>query len=88
MISRRHFLKFFGGLGALGVSTTAYGFRHPQGRAANPNSEYARHAVPQGLDPYGRSPARNVIDEKSTAMISRQATPISKYLAFAIGATK
>jgi predicted MPP superfamily phosphohydrolase len=29
MISRRHFLKFFGGLGALGVSTAAYGFSEP-----------------------------------------------------------
>ena len=29
MISRRHFLKFIGGLGALGVSTTAYGFSEP-----------------------------------------------------------
>ena len=29
MISRRHFLKFFGGLGALGVTTTAYGFSEP-----------------------------------------------------------
>jgi cell division protein FtsZ len=38
--------------------------RHPAGRPANPNSEYARHAAPQGLDPYGRSsPAPNFIDE-------------------------
>ena len=29
MLSRRHFLKFMGGLGALGVSTTAYGFTAP-----------------------------------------------------------
>src|SRR5258706_15798342 len=29
MISRRHFLKFFGGMGALGVSTAAYGFSEP-----------------------------------------------------------
>ena len=29
MISRRHFLKLFGGLGALGVSTTAYGLSEP-----------------------------------------------------------
>jgi cell division protein FtsZ len=37
---------------------------HPEGRPANPNSEYARHADPQGLDPYVRSsPARNFIDE-------------------------
>jgi cell division protein FtsZ len=38
--------------------------RHPSGRPANPNSEYARHAAPQGLEPHGRSsPARNFIDE-------------------------
>jgi hypothetical protein len=29
MISRRHFFKALGGLGALGVSTTAYGFGEP-----------------------------------------------------------
>jgi len=29
MISRRHFFKVLGGLGALGVSTTAYGFGEP-----------------------------------------------------------
>ena len=29
MISRRHFFKTLGGLGALGVSTTAYGFGEP-----------------------------------------------------------
>ena len=29
MISRRHFLKFSGGLGAFGVTTTAYGFSEP-----------------------------------------------------------
>ncbi|MDI1264485.1 MAG: metallophosphoesterase [bacterium] len=29
MLTRRHFLKFSGGLGALGVSTTAYGFSAP-----------------------------------------------------------
>jgi cell division protein FtsZ len=38
--------------------------RHPDGRPANPNSEYARQAAPQGLDPYGRSsPARNLTEE-------------------------
>jgi cell division protein FtsZ len=38
--------------------------RHPEGRPANPNSEYARQAAPHGLDPYGRSsPARNFVDE-------------------------
>ena len=37
---------------------------HPDGRPANPNSEFARHAAPHGLDPYGRpSPAGNFIDE-------------------------
>ena len=34
---------------------------HPEGRPAKPISEYARHAAPQGLDPYGRS--RNFTDE-------------------------
>src|SRR5258708_39791565 len=29
MISRRHFVRALGGLGALGVSTTAYGFGEP-----------------------------------------------------------
>ena len=29
MISRRHFFKALGGLGAFGVSTTAYGFGEP-----------------------------------------------------------
>jgi cell division protein FtsZ len=38
--------------------------RQPAERPANPNSEYARHAAPQGLDPYGRSaPVRNLIEE-------------------------
>jgi cell division protein FtsZ len=38
--------------------------RHPEGRPANANSEYARHAAPHGLDPYGRPvPARNFIDD-------------------------
>jgi len=37
--------------------------RHPEGRPAKP--EYARHAAPQGLDPYGRfSSVRNAIEEK------------------------
>jgi len=37
---------------------------HPEGRSANPNSEYTRHAAPQGLDPYGRSSlVQNSIDE-------------------------
>ncbi|MSO66494.1 MAG: cell division protein FtsZ [Pseudolabrys sp.] len=29
--------------------------RHPEGRAGEPVSEYARRAAPQGLDPHGRS---------------------------------
>src|SRR5207247_7167137 len=29
MLTRRHFLKAVGGLGALGISTTAYGFSAP-----------------------------------------------------------
>src|SRR5438876_8834779 len=38
--------------------------RHPEGRPAKPISEYAHHAAPQGLDPYGRSsPVRNSIEE-------------------------
>jgi cell division protein FtsZ len=38
--------------------------RHPAGRPADPNSEYARHPAPQGVDQYGRSsPAPNFIDE-------------------------
>jgi cell division protein FtsZ len=37
---------------------------HPEGRPAKPISEYARHAAPQGLDPYGRSFLRNSIEEK------------------------
>ena len=34
----------------------------PKGRLANANSEYAHHAAPQGLDPYGHS-ARNFVNE-------------------------
>jgi cell division protein FtsZ len=38
--------------------------RHPEGLPAKPISEYARHAAPQGLDPYGRSsPVRDSIEE-------------------------
>jgi cell division protein FtsZ len=38
--------------------------RQPEGRPAKPISEYARHAAPQGLDPYGRSSAvRHSIEE-------------------------
>jgi cell division protein FtsZ len=40
--------------------------RHPEGRPAKPISEYARHAAPQGLDPYGRSsPAITFIDDNA-----------------------
>jgi cell division protein FtsZ len=45
--------------------------RHPEGRP-----EYGRHAAPQGLDPYGRSPVRNSIEEKVLdipAFLSRKA---------------
>jgi cell division protein FtsZ len=39
--------------------------RHPEARPAMPTAEYARHAAPQRLDPYGRaSPVRNSIEEK------------------------
>src|SRR5216683_2989029 len=38
--------------------------RRPEGQPAKPISEYARHAAPQGLDPYGRSsPVRDSIEE-------------------------
>jgi cell division protein FtsZ len=38
--------------------------RHPEARSANPNSEYTRHAAPQGLAPHSRStPAQNFVDE-------------------------
>jgi cell division protein FtsZ len=37
---------------------------HPEGQPEKPTSEYAHHAAPQGLDPYGRSsPVRNSIEE-------------------------
>jgi cell division protein FtsZ len=41
--------------------------RHPEGRPTKPPiSEYARHAAPQRLDPYGRySPVRNSIEENA-----------------------
>src|SRR6202051_2146498 len=35
--------------------------RHPEERPAKPISEYAGHAAPPGLDPYGRSSLRNSI---------------------------
>ncbi len=38
--------------------------RHPEGLPAKPISEYARHAAPRGLDPYGRfSAVRNSIEQ-------------------------
>ncbi|MBR0695610.1 cell division protein FtsZ [Bradyrhizobium lablabi] len=38
--------------------------RHPEGRPAQPSSQYALQAAPQGIDPYGRSsPVRNLIEE-------------------------
>jgi cell division protein FtsZ len=38
--------------------------RHPEGPPAKPISEYARHAAPRGLDPYGRFFAvRNSIEQ-------------------------
>ena len=38
--------------------------RHPEGRPEKPVSEYAAHAAPQGLAPYGRSSrVRNSIEE-------------------------
>ncbi|MEA2771119.1 MAG: cell division protein FtsZ, partial [Acetobacteraceae bacterium] len=36
---------------------------HPEGRPATPISEYARHAAPQELDPFGRSFVRNSIEK-------------------------
>ncbi|MGY3619593.1 cell division protein FtsZ [Bradyrhizobium sp. USDA 10063] len=51
---------------------------HPGGQPATPISEHARHAAPQGVDPYGRSsPARNLIGEDLLdipAFLRRQAT--------------
>jgi cell division protein FtsZ len=37
--------------------------RHPEERRATPISEYARHAAPQDLDPFGSSVARNSIEK-------------------------
>ena len=37
--------------------------RRPPGQPPRPNPEYARHAAPQPLDPYGRSSPRNSTDE-------------------------
>jgi cell division protein FtsZ len=51
--------------------------RHPEGRPAEPVSEYARRAGPQGLDPHGRSaPVHNSAEEDQLdipAFLRRQA---------------
>ena len=51
--------------------------RHPEGRAADPVSEYARRAAPQGLDPHGRpAPVHNSGEEDQLdipAFLRRQA---------------
>jgi cell division protein FtsZ len=51
--------------------------RHPEGRPAEPVSEYARRAAPQGLDPHGRSaPVHNSAEEDQLdipAFLRRQA---------------
>jgi cell division protein FtsZ len=36
---------------------------HPEGRPATPISEYAYHAAPQDLEPFGRSFVRNSIEK-------------------------
>ena len=51
--------------------------RHPEGRPAEPVSEYARRASPQGLDPHGRSaPVNNSAEDDQLdipAFLRRQA---------------
>ncbi|MFN3659507.1 MAG: cell division protein FtsZ [Pseudolabrys sp.] len=51
--------------------------RHPEGRPADPVSEYARRAAPQGLDPHGRpAPVHNSPEEDQLdipAFLRRQA---------------
>jgi len=51
--------------------------RHPEGRPAEPVSEYARRAAPQGLDPHGRSaPVHNSAEDDQLdipAFLRRQA---------------
>jgi cell division protein FtsZ len=51
--------------------------RHPEGRPADPVSEYARRAAPQGLDPHGRpTTVHNSADEDQLdipAFLRRQA---------------
>ncbi len=51
--------------------------RHPEGRAGEPVSEYARRAAPQGLDPHGRpAPVHNSGEEDQLdipAFLRRQA---------------
>ena len=47
MISRRHFLRFAGGLGAAGVSTVAYGFGEPRcGFASRATTSSRRNGRP------------------------------------------
>ena len=51
--------------------------RHPEGRPADPVSEYARRAAPQGMDAHGRAaPVHNSVDEDQLdipAFLRRQA---------------
>jgi cell division protein FtsZ len=51
--------------------------RHPEGRPADPVSEYARRAAPHGLDPHGRNaPVHNSGEEDQLdipAFLRRQA---------------
>jgi uncharacterized protein len=49
MLSRRHFLKSVGGLGALGVSTTAYGFTEPVIRLGVTRYDLTPPRWPQGF---------------------------------------
>ena len=64
MISRRHFLKFMGGLGALGVSTTAYGFGEPVLQLAR----HALHVVAAAMA--GRFPAQDRRDRRPPCLRS------------------
>jgi cell division protein FtsZ len=51
--------------------------RHPEGRPADPVSEYARRTAPQGLDPHGRAaPVHNSAEDDQLdipAFLRRQA---------------
>ena len=49
MFSRRHFLKSMGGFGALGVSTTAYGFGEPVVRLGVTRYDVTPPRWPQGF---------------------------------------